>query len=164
MGCSKITKYFAFPLSFKIISLHVFGKASIICSQYILWVSLRWNSIFMFSEGFIFPVTLNNWPKNFKLLSEKKSKCTDLLSTVKFMESLGVCHCLYQYYYELEILTKCLSIQNSGITFQSWKSSSDNLFTQKHCILVILFLKSTFQHFYTSTPPSTPFSSRCKEY
>ena len=46
-------------------------------------------------------------------------KCTDLLSTVKFMESLGVCHCLYQYYYELEILTKCLSIQNSGITFQS---------------------------------------------
>ena len=157
MGCSKITKYFAFPLSFKIISLHVFGKASIICSQYILWVSLRWNSIFMFFQGFIFPISLNNWPKNFKLLSEKKKKCTTVkLSTVKFMGILRLCHCLYQYYYELEILTKCLSIRNSGITFQSWKSSSNKLFTQNHYILVILFLKSTFLYL--------PFSSRCKEF
>ena len=94
--------------------------------------------------------------KNFKLLSEKKKKCTDLLSTVKFMGILRLCHCLYQYYYELEILTKCLSIRNSGITFQSWKSSSNKLFTQNHCILVTLFLKSTFLYL--------PFSSRCKEF
>ena len=43
-----------------------------------------------------------------------------------------------------KFLPKCLPIKNSGITFQSWKSSSNNLFTQEHCVLVILFLKSTF--------------------
>ena len=46
--------------------------------------------------------------------------------------------------WNLKFLPKCLPIKKSGITFQSWKSSSNNLLTQEHCILVILFLKSTF--------------------
>ena len=37
-----------------------------------------------------------------------------------------------------------MPIKNSGITFQSWQSSFNNLFTQEHCILLILFVKSTF--------------------
>ena len=58
--------------------------------------------------------------------------------------------------WNLKFFRKCLSIKNSGIIFQSWKSSSNNLFTQEHCTLVILFLKSTF--LYHS------FYSHCKEY
>ena len=46
--------------------------------------------------------------------------------------------------WDLRFLTKCFPIKNSGITFQSWKSFSNNLFSQEHCILVILFLMSTF--------------------
>ena len=63
--------------------------------------------------------------KKFQAFVRKKEKMHNrkivnrLLSTVKFMGILRLCHCLYQYYYELEILTKCLSIRNSGITFQS---------------------------------------------
>ena len=70
----KITKFFAFPLSFKIISFQVFGKASIICNQYILWVCLRWNSIFKSFQGFISSLLLNNRPIKIKFLSEKKRK------------------------------------------------------------------------------------------
>ena len=76
--------FFGFPLSFKIISFQVFGKATIICNQYILWVSLRWNSSFISFQGFIFPLSLNNWPIKFKFLSEKREKCTGLLSTLIF--------------------------------------------------------------------------------
>ena len=64
--------FFAFPLSFKIISFQVFGKAWIICNQYILWVSLRWSSIFKSCRGFIFPLSSINKPIKFKFLSEKK--------------------------------------------------------------------------------------------
>ena len=45
--------------------------------------------------------------------------------------------------WNLKFLPKCLCIKNSGITFQLWKSSLNNLFTQEHCITVILFLMST---------------------
>ena len=45
--------------------------------------------------------------------------------------------------WNLKFLPKCLFVKNSGITFQLWKSSLNNLFTQEHCIIVILFLKST---------------------
>ena len=41
----------------------------------------------------------------------------------------------------LKFLHKCLHIKNSGITFQSWKWSSNYLFTKKHCMLLISFLK-----------------------
>ena len=61
------------------------------------------------------------------------------------MEILKVCHCLNSILlWNLEFLHKYLPIKNSGITFQSRKSSSNNRFTQEHCILVILFLKLTF--------------------
>ena len=46
--------------------------------------------------------------------------------------------------WNLKFLPKFLLIKNSSIIFQSWKSSSNYLFTQEHCILVILFLKSMF--------------------
>ena len=58
------------------------------------------------------------------------------------MEILKKCHCLYLYYYESWNSFLNVSILKSGIIFESWKSSSN--FTQEHCILVILFLKSTF--------------------
>ena len=51
-----------------------FGKASIICNQYILWVSLRWNSIFKSFQGFIFPLSLNNWPINFNFFFFQKKR------------------------------------------------------------------------------------------
>ena len=56
--------------------------------------------------------------------------------------------------WKLKFLSKCLPIKNSGIISQSWKSSSNNLFTQEHCIFVILFLKSTFLNLL--------FHSHCK--
>ena len=45
--------------------------------------------------------------------------------------------------WNLNFLPKCLPIRNSGITFQSGKSSSKNPFPQEHCIRIILCLKST---------------------
>ena len=72
MWWSKITNFFAFPLSFKVVSFHDLGKVSIICNQYIFWVSVRWNSIFISSQGFIFLLSLNNWSIKFKFLSEKR--------------------------------------------------------------------------------------------
>ena len=51
-----------------------FGKASIICNQYTLRISLRWNSIFKSFQGFIFPLLLNNWPIKFILLSEENRR------------------------------------------------------------------------------------------
>ena len=72
MWWSKITNFFAFRLSFKVVSIHDLGKVWIICNQYIFWVSLRWNSIFISSQGFIFLLSLNNWSIKFKLLSEKR--------------------------------------------------------------------------------------------
>ena len=72
MRWSKIPQFFTFPLSFKTISFRAFGKASIICNQYILWVTLRWNSIFKSFQGFIFPLLLNNWPIKFKIFVREK--------------------------------------------------------------------------------------------
>ena len=59
------------------------------------------------------------------------------------MKILEEYHCLCQYYYKTWIFYLNDCVLNSGITFQSWKSSSKNLIDQEHCILVILF-KSTF--------------------
>ena len=73
MRWAKITNLFVFPLSFKLISFDVFGKASIICNQYILRVSLRWNFIFKSFRGFIFSLSSNKWPIKFKFLLEKKT-------------------------------------------------------------------------------------------
>ena len=42
------------------------------------WIGLRWNSIFISYQGFIFAMSLKNWPIKFKFLSERKQKCTDL--------------------------------------------------------------------------------------
>ena len=45
------------------------------------------------------------------------------------MEILKEWHGLYKYYYKnLKFLPKYLPIENSDTTFQSWKSSSNNLF------------------------------------
>ena len=63
MWLSKITKFFALPLSFKIVSFHNFGKASIICNQHVFWVSLRWNSIFISSHISILLWNLKFLPK-----------------------------------------------------------------------------------------------------
>ena len=35
--------------------------------------------------------------------------------------------------WNLKLLPKCLPIKNNGISFQSWKLSSENLFTQENC-------------------------------
>ena len=59
------------------------------------------------------------------------------------MKILEEYHCLCQYYYKAWIFYLNNCVLNSG-TFQSWKLSSKNLIDQEHCILVILFLKSTF--------------------
>ena len=164
-----------------------FGKASIICNQYILWVSLRWNSIFKSFQGFIFPLSLNNWPINFKFFFRKKEKCTGLPSTLiyewsqktsgKIMDARvdfevklyihfikiwkngnfeRTSLLISTFLWNLKYLPKCVSVKNSGITFQSWESSSNSLFTREHYTLFILFLKSTF--LYHS------FHSHCKEY
>ena len=62
----------------------------------------------------------------------------------KKTEILKECHCLYHYYYETwnSYLNVCL-LKKSDIIFQSWKSSSNNLFAQELGIIVILFFKST---------------------
>ena len=60
------------------------------------------------------------------------------------MEIMKECHCLYQNYEAWNSYLNVVPIRNSSIIFQSLKSSSSNLFTQNHCVLVILFLKSTF--------------------
>ena len=59
------------------------------------------------------------------------------------MKILEEYHCLCQCYYKVWIFYLNDCVLNSG-TLQSWKSSSKNLINQEHCILVILFLKSTF--------------------
>ena len=71
---SKITTFFVFPLSSKIISFYFFCKASIICNQYILWVCLRQNSIFKPFQCFTFPTSLNNWPIKSQVFVKKKRK------------------------------------------------------------------------------------------
>ena len=63
---------FCVPFALKIRSFQVFGKASIICNQYILWVSLRWNSIFKSFQGFIFTLSLNNWSIKSKFCQKKR--------------------------------------------------------------------------------------------
>ena len=151
MCWSKITKFFAFPLFFKILSFHDFGKASIICNQYIFWVSLRWNSIFIFSQGFIFPLSLNDWLIKFKFRKKKMHRLTVNLDIWVKPNQLRQDHgwkswfpsiVIYPFYeiscfwkdviacinifMKFKFLPKCLPIQNSGIIFQSWKSSSNN--------------------------------------
>ena len=64
-----------------------------------------------------------------------------LIKTWKFWKNALLISILL---WNLKFLPKCLPVKNSGITFQSWKSFSNNLFTREHCILVILFVKSTF--------------------
>ena len=58
-------------------------------------------------------------------------------------------------FWNLKYVPKCLRIKNSAIIFQSWKSSSNNLFTQEHRILVILFLNSKFSKSPFSQPLQT---------
>ena len=60
------------------------------------------------------------------------------------MEIMKECHCSYQNYETWNSYLNVVPIKNSSIIFQSLKSSSSNLFTQNHCVPVILFLKSTF--------------------
>ena len=83
---AKKTKLLVFPLYFKIISFHVFGKASIMFSQYILWISLKWNSSFTSFQGFIFPLSLNNCPIKFNFFSENQNmhRFTITLSALRF--------------------------------------------------------------------------------
>ena len=153
-----------------------FGKASIICNQYILWVSLRWNSIFKSFQGFIFPLSLNNWPINFNFFFfRKKEKCTGVLSTlisewsqktsgkirdgrVDFEVKLSINFMKIwkngnfermslltsTFLWNLKYLPKCVSIKNSGITFQSWESSSNNLFTQEHYTFYLISYVNIF--------------------
>ena len=50
------------------------------------------------------------------------------------MEILKECPCLNQYYYKAwSSYLNVYLIQKGGITFQTWKSSSNNLLTQEHC-------------------------------
>ena len=45
----------------------------------------------------------------------------------------------------MKFWAKCLHFKNSVITFQSWKSSSNNLFTQVDCILILPFTLKFFK-------------------
>ena len=67
MWWSRVTRFFAFPLSFKIVSLHSFDKAS----YFLVIFKIKF---YFSSQGFIFPLLLNYWPIKFKFLLGKKRK------------------------------------------------------------------------------------------
>ena len=155
MWWSRIPQFFTFPLSFKIISFHIFGKASMICNQYIWWVTLRWNSIFQSFQGFIFPLSLNNWLIKFKIFVRAKMYRLTINPNIwvkpnELREDYGwkswfwvklfihfikiswskdrnferMSLLISILLWDLKFLPNCLPIKNSGIIFQSWKSSS----------------------------------------
>ena len=133
--------------------------------------TLRRNSIILCFQVFIFSLSLNNWPIKFTFLSEKRKmqRLTVNLNIWVKSNKLRQDHgwkswfcsiVIYPFYENILIkrwkfegmslfisilfLPKCLPIENNGIIFQSSKSSSNNLFTQEYCMLVILFFKSKF--------------------
>ena len=62
----------------------------------------------------------------------------------KKTEILKKFHCLYQYYCETWNSYRNVCLLKIVYYLQIMKSFSNNLFTQEHCALAILFLKSTF--------------------